>query len=35
VLTKFPSTHLQEQIEEVEVLLSGKYWLSLTIPPER
>jgi TnpA family transposase len=25
VLKKFPSTNLQEQIEEVEVLLSGKY----------
>jgi hypothetical protein len=29
VLTKFPSTKLQEQIEEVEVLLSGKYSNSL------
>ena len=35
VLTKFPSTHLQEQIEEVEVLLSGKYSNSLNIVADR
>ena len=34
-LTKFPSTHLQEQIEEVEVLLSGKYSNSLNIVADR
>jgi hypothetical protein len=35
VLTKFPSTILQEQIEEVEVLLSGKYSNSLNIVADR
>ncbi len=34
-LTKFPSTNLQEQIEEVEVLLSGKYSNSLNIVADR
>jgi hypothetical protein len=35
MLTKFPSTHLQEQIQEVEVLLSGKYSNSLNIVADR
>ncbi|HKZ36395.1 MAG TPA: Tn3 family transposase, partial [Chryseolinea sp.] len=35
VLTKFPSTNLQEQIEEVEVLLSGKYSNSLNVVADR
>ena len=35
VLTKFPSAHLQEQIEEVEVLLNGKYSNSLNIVADR
>ena len=35
VLKKFPSTNLQEQIAEVEVLLSGKYSNSLNIVADR
>ncbi len=35
VLTKYPSANLQEQIEEVEVLLSGKYSNSLNIVADR
>ncbi len=35
VLTKFPSTNLQAQIEEVEVFLSGKYSNSLNIVADR
>jgi TnpA family transposase len=35
VLTKFPSDNLQEQIEEVEVLLSGKYSDSFNIVADR
>ncbi len=35
VLAKYPSTNLQAQIEEVEVLLSGKYSNSLNIVADR
>jgi len=35
ILTKFPSTNLQEQIEEVEVFLNGKYSNSLNIVADR
>lgn len=35
VLTKSPSANLQEQIEEVEILLSGKYSNSLNIVADR
>jgi TnpA family transposase len=35
VLKKFPSANLQEQIEEVEILLSGRYSNSLNIVADR
>jgi TnpA family transposase len=35
VLTKFPSSNLQEQIEEVEILLNSKYSNSLNIVADR